>query len=113
MPNRIILERCCTSPNLDRITDFAERTFWRLTTKADDFGRFEAEAAVVASNCFPRRNGQNGIVDDVESALRDMVKEDLVKLYEIKGRRYGYFLTWEDHQTKRAKHSKYPAPANK
>ena len=110
MPNRIIRESACTSPNLDVLSDFSERTFWRLTTKADDFGRFEAEASVVASNCFPRRNGKNGLMEQVGKALEELMSEELIKLYETKGRRYGCFVTWEKYQTKRARHSKYPPP---
>src|SRR5690606_38590249 len=35
---------------------------------------------------------------------------DLIRFYEVDGRRYLYFPTWDKHQRKRARHSKYPAP---
>jgi hypothetical protein len=53
MSNRMIRESALTSPTLARLSHGAERTFWRLTVVADDFGRFNAEPSVVRARCFP------------------------------------------------------------
>ena len=61
MPNRIIRESCTTSPTLDALSDGAERMFWRLTTIADDYGRFDADPRVLLAKCFPLRVGRISI----------------------------------------------------
>lgn len=109
MPNRIIKESICTSETIDQLTAEEERLFYRLIVKADDYGRFDGRAAVVRSTCFPLR------VDDitteqVEVWLQRLATFDLIRFYEVDGRRYIFFPTWETHQQKRAKHSKYPQP---
>src|SRR3990167_5365678 len=109
MPNRIIRESCTTSPTLDALSDGAERMFWRLTTIADDYGRFDADPRVLLAKCFPLRVGRISI-KTIEKYVREMVKSSLISLYEVAGRIYGYFLTWEKHQRLRAKTSKYPEP---
>lgn len=48
MPNRIIRDKCRTSISLDKLSFGAECMFWRLTTVADDYGRFEADARIRA-----------------------------------------------------------------
>jgi hypothetical protein len=112
MPNRIIKESALTSPNLDRLSDAAERFFWRLTVVADDFGRFDARPEVLVAKCFPLR------VSRLEPAslaplLHELVKNGLVRTYfagQSPRRRYGYFVNWDRHQRTRAKESKFPAP---
>lgn len=111
MPSRIIRDSCRTSPNLDALSDAAERMFWRLTTVADDFGRFESDPRVLLSSCFPLR------VDRVKPTqvkrwLEEMVSCELVTTYVVNGRHYAFFNTWEKHQRVRAKESKHPAPTS-
>jgi len=85
--------------------------FWRLTTVADDFGRFESDPRVLLSSCFPLR------VDRIKPTqvkrwLDEMVSCELVTTYVVNGRHYAFFTTWEKHQRTRAKESKYPAPTS-
>src|SRR5687768_9681921 len=53
MPNRIIRESIRTSETLATLSDGAERLFLRMTTTADDFGRFEGDPKIVRAACFP------------------------------------------------------------
>ncbi len=83
--------------------------FWRLTIAADDFGRFPAHITALIAACFPL------MVRDItdkrgEAMLAELVAVDLVRLYEVEGKRYGFFPTWEKYQQRRAKYSKYPQP---
>ena len=108
MPSRIIRESCRTSPTLAQLSHGAERLFWRLTTIADDYGRFEADPRILKGSCF-------SVVDSVTIGhcrrwLEEMIKADLVLTYNINGKEYGYFLTWSKHQRKRPSKSKYPDP---
>lgn len=109
VPNRIIKESICTSDTLDKLTAEEERLFYRLLVQADDFGRFDGRAAVVLAGCFPLRAHEIG-VDQVEAWLQKLVDVDLIRFYWVDGRRYLYFTTWNKHQQKRAKYSKFPDP---
>ena len=109
MPNRIIHEKAVRSATLDALSDFAERLFFRLTTQADDFGRFDADPRVLLAACFPRRVGRLK-VSHVLAARDELVAGGLVRLYEGQGRLYGVIVTWGDYQRSRAHKSKYPAP---
>lgn len=112
MPNRIIRESCRTSESLNTLsTDLgAEAFFWRLTTVADDFGRFVAEANILLSTCFPCRPRSVKEVH-VGKWMQMLAQANIVKFYEKDGRTYGYFPSWEKHQGKpRARQSKCPDP---
>jgi len=111
MPNRWIRESARTSKNLNEVSDFAERLFWRLITTADDYGRFLACGSIVRSACFPLMDSIK--VEKVEKALAELVTHRLIELYAVGDRRYGCFLKWFEHQGKpRAEKSKYPDPSS-
>jgi hypothetical protein len=111
MPNRMIRESCRTSETLDRLSDGAERLFWRLTTVADDYGRFEADPRVLLAHCFPLKVGLLK-VSAVGRLFRELVICGLVTTYDGGGKRLGFFTTWDKHQRIRAQHSKYPPPSS-
>lgn len=109
MPNRIIKESSRTSETLDSLSDTAERLFWRLVTVADDYGRFEADPRIILANCFPLRVGVLKPAQ-VEKWFEELQKVDAVKCYIVNNKRYAVFTSWENHQRKRAEHSKFPEP---
>lgn len=109
MPNRIIKESICTSDTIDKLSAEEERLFYRLIVQADDFGRFDGRPAVVLAGCFPLRVHEISI-EQVETWLQALADADLIRFYWVDGRRYIYFTTWDKHQQKRAKRSKYPEP---
>lgn len=111
MPNRWIRESARTSKNLNEVSDFAERLFWRLITTADDYGRFLACGSIVKAACFPLMDTIR--VEKIEKALAELVDKCLIRLYLVGERRYGVFLKWIEHQgAPRSKYSKYPDPAD-
>ena len=87
----------------------AERLFWRLTTVADDFGRFEADPMVMLAQCFPNMLHRVKI-RDIQAWLAEARTCDLLRTYANNGKMFGFFVTWPTYQIKRAKHSKYPEP---
>lgn len=109
MPNRIIKESICTSDTIDLLTAEEERFFYRLIVQADDFGRFDGRAPVVLAGTFPLRSHEIHI-DLVEAWLQRLAEVDLIRFYHVGGRRYLYFTTWDKHQQRRAKYSKFPEP---
>ena len=109
MPSRIIRESCRTSPNLDQLSDGAERMFWRLTTVCDDYGRFDADPRVLLALCFPLRSG-SWKVEKITIWRKELVTHNLICLYEIGERTYGYFVTWRKWQRARQTKPKFPSP---
>ena len=109
MPSRMIRDSWLDSPTLDKVGAGAERLFVRLLMVADDFGRFCADPHTVQARCFPRRVGSM-MTDEVNGWLQELVGAGAVELYRVGDRAYGFFPSWDRHQRRRNKHSKYPAP---
>jgi len=107
MPNRILKESICTSENIDLLTPFQEVFFYRLMVNCDDYGRMDARAKVLSSKLFPLRDVR---INQINDALRALSSAELVTLYEENGHPFLQMVTWDRHQTIRAKKSKYPAP---
>lgn len=110
MPNRIIKESICTSDSVDQLSWFEEVLFYRLIVNCDDFGRFDGRTAVIKNRLFPLKD--NLTIKSVENAINKLASAGLVSLYVFEGKPYLYLPTWNEHQTIRAKRSKYPAPEN-
>jgi len=109
MPNRMIRDSARTSPTLAKLSHGAERCFWRLTTCADDYGRFNAEPGVVRGLCFP------SMLDKVSERLvimwlTELRYSGLMGCYRVGDKHVGFFVTWDKHQRTRAKESKFPPP---
>lgn len=110
MPNRIIKESICTSDSVDQLSWFEEVLFYRLIVNCDDFGRFDGRTAVIKNRLFPLKD--NLTTKSVETAINKLASAGLVALYVFEGKPYLYLPTWNEHQTIRAKRSKYPEPEN-
>lgn len=108
MPNRIIKESICSSESLEKLTYFQEVFFYRLIVNCDDYGRCDARPQVLKNRLFQLKDKLS--LKEVASALAKLAEIGLIKLYEVDGKPYLYMPTWLDHQTPRAKRSKYPAP---
>lgn len=97
------------SPTLAGLSDAAERLFWRLLTFADDFGRFPASADVVRGACFPKLEKTYSTAR-VGKLIAELFAAGLIKLYHNHDSEYGWFVTWDKYQQRRAKTSKFPDP---
>ena len=109
MPNRLIRESCRTSPTLAMISGDAERLFWRLTTVADDYGRFDGRPEVIRAECFQT------MLDTVTTAkvgkwVEALTQMGLTMTYLADGRPYLAIAKWDKYQDTRAKRSKWPDP---
>ncbi len=107
MPNRIIKESICTSEQIDKLSAFAETTFYRLIVNADDFGRMDGRVAVLRARLFPLKDVRNSQIED---ALQELASVELVNTYSVDGKPFVRLSGWDRHQQIRAKKSKYPAP---
>ena len=108
MPNRIIKESICVSDSIDSLTWFEECLFYRLIVNCDDFGRFDGRMAVIKNRLFPLKDSVT--LKAVEAGVKKLASVGLVVLYMFEDRPYLHLPSWDDHQTVRAKRSKYPAP---
>ena len=107
MPNRIIKESICTSDSINQLTPFQEVFFYRLLVNCDDYGRLDARPDVLASKLYPLRRSIRE--EQITGALNALTSAELVDLYEVKGKPFLQIVTWAEHQSIRAKKSKYPA----
>lgn len=108
MPNRIIKESIRTSYEVDILSAEAERTFYRLLTYADDYGRFLADPRILKSNLFPLK--EKITVKIITSSFNELGVAGLITFYVVNGKPYGKFETWSSHQTIRNQKSKFPDP---
>lgn len=105
MPTRFIKDSCRSSRNLDRLSDFEERLFWRMLTTADDHGRFMADLELVRANCFPYKTLS---LEKVKEALNGLESHGLITLYTVGDRQYGEFVTFQKHQGAPRSKSRHP-----
>lgn len=108
MPDRIIKESITRSITLAELTFFEEVCFLSLTVKADDFGRFYRDPALLRCELFPRRKGLTE--EEIEEAFIHLEKVGLIQSYTVRGESYLQIVTWADYQRVRASKSKYPGP---
>lgn len=107
MPNRIIKESIRTSDSINQLKPIEEILFYRLIVSCDDYGRFDGRPAIIKGSCFPLKDIT---VKDIEKALFNLSTVGMIILYEVEGKPYLQLTNWEQHQTIRAKRSKYPEP---
>lgn len=108
MPNRILKESICTSESVDGLSYFEEVFFYRLLVNCDDYGRFDGRPAIIKNRLFPLKD--NLTLKAVSAAINTLASAGIVALYEFEGKSYLYLPTWNEHQSVRAKRSKYPSP---
>ena len=107
MPNRIIKESICSSDSIDGLSWFEEVFFYRLIVNCDDYGRMDARPPILRARLFPLKT----VTDkQVEAALQSLRTAAMIDLYVVDGRSFLQLRTWENHQTIRAKKSKFPSP---
>lgn len=116
MPNRVLHESIRGSHTIDALSPMAECMFYRLTTVADHYGRFDADPRMLKSTCFPLKDMP---AKDVESWRDEMTRlpadaapddKPLITLYKVNGRAYGYFTKWAECQRDRASDKNPPKP---
>ena len=109
MPNRLIKEAVWTSPNLNQVSDLAERHFYRLLPLPDDHGCCEVTPLVVKGRCYPLKH--KVIPEMIQKWNSELESADIIRTWEVSGRIYGWFPKWSEHQRVRSLHQrKTPEP---
>lgn len=94
----------------ERVDRLSWRDMWfysGLLHLCDDFGLFEADAALIRAAVVPRRS-RTVSVRDLESGLNAIEQAGLVKLYTVSGKRYG--VLWNYRQGARFKRKRRDCP---
>lgn len=109
MPNRILRD-CTDSEPVNSVEVHAERSFYRLIMKVDDYGRCRGEAKLLRPLLYPL------LLDhvresDLQRQLHELERAGLVRLYAVDGKQYLEIQNFR--QRTRAEESKYPAPPPK
>jgi hypothetical protein len=91
------------SETLAEISLAAERSFYGLSTLADDHGRFADKPAQINGDLWSMRNARTPSTphtpEDLEDELGEMGEAKLICRYAgCDGKRYGHFITWTRHQ---------------
>lgn len=105
MPNRVLRDTT-DSDKVNSISAHAERFFYRLFMKADDYGCFFADARILKAHLFPLQ--LDAIREaDIARWTAECVTSGLIVLYESQGKKYLEIVAFG--QTLRQKRRKYPA----
>lgn len=108
MPNRMLKEGIKRSEQIDQLSWFEEVVFYRLLVTADDYGCVDGRSVLLRNDLFPTKD--NITKKAIEDAIDRLTSVDLLRKYEVSGKPYLFFPTWEKHQRLRAKTRKYPEP---
>lgn len=109
MPGRYLKEEICTSPDIEALSWQEEVLFYRLLVKCDDFGRYEADPAIIRAACFPRRIAKVR-ESNVSDWLDNLETTGLIRRWWVGSRRYLEMTGWDRHQRRRAAASRFPEP---
>ena len=115
MPSRVVRDQANASASLNAVSIGAELLFRKLINAVDDYGRYHADADLLASYLYPRRRDVSG--DQVREWLAELASADgesgPVALYEDAGKPYLVLVNWERHRgnSKRGSHSRFPNPS--
>lgn len=96
MATRFIKDTIWTSPNLNQLSDLAERHFYRLLPLPDDHGCCEVTPDVLKGRCYPKKPKITKAL--IEKWTKELEEADIIRTWEVKGRLYAYFPTWTEHQ---------------
>jgi hypothetical protein len=106
MPTRYLKPGIRDSEAIDSLSPLAEVLFYRLLVTVDDFGRYDARAALIKAHCFPVR--ESVTAKNCGALLDELQAKGLVAVYTIDGKPYLQMQKWDNKP--RAGESKYPPP---
>ncbi len=113
MPNRVVREGLLDSKSVSTMSDAAQILYGRLMLVVDDFGRYEADPALLRVKCFPRLLDRWS-VERVRDALQEVSQTPtddgfpVVLVYFHGNKQYLEIANF--NQRLRAKRARYPEP---
>lgn len=92
---RAIQDTVAASESLARVTDFAERLYWRMLAQSDPWGRLPGSVTKLRALCVPLLQVTDS---DVEAALAELVDVGRARLYEVDHARYCELIEFDENQ---------------
>lgn len=106
MPTRILRDGILTSERVNSLDWEAEVFYRRLLSVGDDFGLFDARAAILRPSLYPLKLDQMRETN-IQRCLNDCAAAGLVRLYEVNGKQYGVIVNYGQRIRKESK-PRYP-----
>lgn len=108
---RSIHPDACESHTLARLSNRAERTWWRLLPNTDDHGRGRFDPVTLRSKLYTA--SPHVTVDDIANDLAELHQAGLVVVYRNGGRTYYLVRSWGEYQKpKHQAESRHPGPTD-
>jgi len=98
MAGRVIKDSIYTSPNMNDLSVYAERHFYRVLMLADDYGCFESTPAVVRGRCYPLQESIRRT--DIEKWQEELREKQILATWTENGHEYSMFVSFEKHNSK-------------
>lgn len=106
---RMISVSISYSPQVNRLSEFAQLLFTWSIPHTDDFGKIHGDTEVLKAIVMPMSKRS---VQDFEAAILEMINENLISRYEVVGVKVIEFLGFERHQGGLNKRTKSKFPEN-
>lgn len=109
MPVRLLRATLRTSERWHRAKYFDRCLYISLLNLVDDYGRYEGNPTLLASECFPYgdENGLPMTATAIDGGLRSLASKDLLIVYRKDGKQFIGLTRWDER--KRSK-PKFPGP---
>lgn len=109
MPVRLLKSSLRTSERWHRARYFDRCFYISLLNLVDDYGRYEGNPTLLASECFPYGD-ENGLPVTplaIDGVLRSLADKDLIIVYKLDGKQFIAITRWDERIRSKPK---YPAP---
>jgi len=107
---RMIDKVVILSKKIDKISEGAENLYYRIYVNTDDFGLFHADPKILKGLVYTLRNIS---LSTIEKRLNELIKVELIKIYNSNNEKYLEIVDFEEHQTFRKDYTrkyKHPKP---
>jgi hypothetical protein len=110
MPIRLLRPTLRTSERWHRSSYFDRCLYISLLNLVDDFGRYEANTTLLASECFPYGDelGLPMTPAAIDGGLRSLASKGLLDVYTSEGKDFLVLLRWKERVRQQV--SRYPDP---
>lgn len=97
MAYRAIVDTVGHSESLSKVSDLAERLYWRLLAHSDAHGRVPGSPSKTRAMCFPLLDVTH---EDVGEALGELEEVERIWMYEVDGVKTIQIVAFDDNQPK-------------
>ena len=107
MPNRVVRGEILRSERYHEVGETARLLFFELLLVADDYGLLHLAPVALRMSC---PSALNRTYDQMTKLMAELHDADLIRVYEVKGARYGFIPRFGNYP--KARKPKYPLPGD-